>query len=124
MTPVDIVTQGVAAAGFAKVLVELVKMTSLVEKRNLFPVLALVFAEGCAFLLAAADPDTVFSRSVISITVLVGITATAGAIGITALQTKADRVNDRIDTALKLDPGATPKDVDKALAASDKKDAK
>lgn len=119
MDPADIVTQGAAAAGFAKILVELVKMTTLVASRNALPILAFIFSEGCAFLLAAASSDTVFNRQSIALTVLVGIGATAGAIAATALQTKADRVEERIDVALAMQPGSSKKDVEKEIAASD-----
>lgn len=113
----DIITQGAAAAGFAKILVELVKMTTLVASRNALPVLAFVFAEGCAFLLMATRDDVVFNRQTIAVTILIGIGATAGAIAATALQTKADKVNERIDTALSLPKNSTVQDVDKAIAA-------
>lgn len=119
MEPADIITQGAAAAGFAKILVEVVKMTTLVSNRNALPIVAFLFSEGCAFLLAATGSDFVFNRQSIAITVLVGIGATAGAIAATALQTKADRVDERLDTALDMKPGSTKKDVDKAIAASD-----
>lgn len=70
MDGTDIVTQGGAAAGFAKILVELVKMTTLVSNRNALPVLAFLFSEGCAFLLAATGSDFTFTRQSISVTVL------------------------------------------------------
>lgn len=114
----DIITQGAAAAGFAKVLVELVKMTTLVSARNLLPVLAFIFAEGCAFLLMATRDDAVFNRQTIAVTVLTGIGATAGAIAATALQTKADKVDERIDTALGLPPGSGKKDIEEAMKES------
>lgn len=115
----DIITQGAAAGAFAKVLVELVKMTSLVSNRNALPILAFVSSEVCAFLLAATGADFVFNRQSISLTILVGIGATAGAIAATALQTKADRVDERINVALTMQPGKTQKDVDKEISASD-----
>lgn len=117
MDGTDIVTQGGAAAGFAKILVELVKMTTLVSNRNVLPAVAFLLAEGCAFLLMAANSDSVFNRQTIAVTILIGIGATAGAIAATALQTKADKVNERIDTALSLPKNSTTEDVDKAIAA-------
>lgn len=111
----DIITQGAAAAGFAKVLVELVKMTTLVSARNLLPVLAFIFAEGCAFLLMAAQSDAVFNRQSIAVTVLTGIGATAGAIAATALQTRADKVEERVQAALDLPAGSDKKDVEQAM---------
>ena len=111
----DIITQGAAAAGFAKILVELVKMTTLVSSRNLLPILAFVFAEGCAFLLMATKSDAVFNRQVIAMTVLTGIGATAGAIAATALQSRADKVEERVQTALDLPAGSDKKDVDRVM---------
>jgi hypothetical protein len=117
----DIVTQGAAAAGFAKILVDLVKLSPLPTVSKALPVLAFIFSESCAFLLAATNPDTVFDRPTISVIVLVGIGATAGAIAITTTQTKADRVEERLDTALRLQPGSDKADVDSAIARSDAK---
>jgi hypothetical protein len=119
MDAADIITQGVAAAGFAKVLVELVKLSPIPAARSALPILAFFFSEGCAFLLAATKATTVFDRPTIAIVVLVGISATAGAIGLTALQSKADRVEERVETALELPSGSTKSDVDKAIVKSD-----
>lgn len=87
----QIITQGAAAAGFAKILVDLVKMSPLPSPASMLPPLAFVFSEGCAFLLAAAADTTVFNRQTIATVVLVGIGATAGAIGLTAAQNKANQ---------------------------------
>lgn len=121
MDAADIITQGAAAAGFAKILVDLVKLSPLPTISKALPVLAFLFSEGCAFLLAATKPETVFDRPTISVIVLVGIGATAGAIGLTIAQTKADRVGERLDVALDLPHGSTKTDVDKAIAKSDAK---
>lgn len=85
----DIITQGAAAAVFAKILVDLVKMSPVYSPPALLPILAFVFSEGCAFLLAGIDPSVVFDRSTIFATVLIGIGATAGAIGVTEAQKAA-----------------------------------
>lgn len=84
-----IITQGVAASAFAKILVDLVKMSPVYSPPALLPILAFVFSEGCAFLLAGIDPSVVFDRATIFATVLIGIGATAGAIGITEAQKAA-----------------------------------
>ena len=85
----EIVTQGAAAAGFAKVLVDIVKMSPIPSPSAVVPVLAFLFSEGCAFLLALAG-DTTFTKPAIALTLLVGIAATAGAMGITIAQEKAN----------------------------------
>ena len=87
----SIITQAAAAAGFSKILVDLVKMSPVYSPSALLPILAFIFSEGCAFLLAGTDPGVVFDRSTIFTTALVGIGATAGAIGITAAQNQANK---------------------------------
>lgn len=85
----DIITQGAAAAGFAKILVDLIKMSPVYSPPALLPILAFVFSEGAAFLLAGTDSSVVFDRSTIFTTILIGIGATAGAIGLTEAQKQA-----------------------------------
>lgn len=123
MDAADIITQGAAAAGFAKILVDLVKMSPLPIVSKVLPVLAFIFSEGCAFLLAGTNSAVVFDRPTIFITILVGIGATAGATALTLTQTKADRVEERLDTALEMKPGSSKADVDKEIAKSDAKKA-
>lgn len=89
----DIITQGAAAAVFAKILVDLIKMSPVYSPPAVLPILAFLFSEGCAFLLAGTDAGTVFNRSTIFRTVLIGIAATAGAIGITEAQKQAAKPN-------------------------------
>jgi hypothetical protein len=91
METVDIITQGAAAAGFAKVLVDLIKMSPIPSPSVVLPIFAFICAEGCAFLLAASDAATVFNRPTITLTILIGIAATAGAIGMTEAQKKASQ---------------------------------
>lgn len=90
MDAVDIVTQGAAAAGFAKVLVDLIKLSPIPSPSVVLPIFAFLCSEGCAFLLAASSATTVFNRPTITLTVLIGIAATAGAMGMTAAQNKAN----------------------------------
>lgn len=90
MEAVDIITQGAAAAGFAKILVDLIKLSPIPSPSVVLPIFAFICSEGCAFLLAASNAATVFNRPTITMTVLVGIAATAGAIGMTAAQNKAN----------------------------------
>ena len=91
MDAADIITQGAAAAGFAKILVDLVKMSPLPSPSAVLPVFAFFFSQGCAFLAVAAKDTAVFNRPTIAATILVGIAATAGAIGLTAAQNKANK---------------------------------
>lgn len=91
MDAADIITQGAAAAAFAKILVDLVKMSPIYSPPTVLPLLGLAFGEGAAFLLAASKPEITFTRSVIAITVLVGISAAAGAMGLTAAQNQANK---------------------------------
>jgi len=91
MDSVDIVTQGAAAAGFAKVLVDLIKLSPVPSPSVVLPVFAFICSEGCAFLLAASNAATVFNRPTITLTILIGIAATAGAIGMTEAQKRASQ---------------------------------
>lgn len=107
----DIVKDGATAAGFAKILVDLVKIMPVPSPSVILPVLAFAFAEGCAFLLFLAG-DSPTSRQSIAVTVLVGIAATGVAIAATQLQSKGDKVEERVDTALAAPAGTTKKQVD------------
>lgn len=115
MTASDVITQGAAAAGFAKILMEVVKLTFPNMRRNLIPLSAFGLSEVCAFLLVMATGTMVFDGQTIAVVVLMGVGATAGAIAITSAQTSADKVDQRIDTALNLQPGSTKADVDAAV---------
>lgn len=86
----DIITQGAAAAGFAKILVDLIKVSPIPSPSVIIPVFAFICSEGCAFLLFMANGGVLTSQS-IALTALLGIAATAGAIGITAAQKQADK---------------------------------
>jgi hypothetical protein len=86
----EVITQSVAVAGFAKILVDLVKMSPVYFSPNVLPILAFFFSQACAFLLAATNASVVFNRPTISLTILVGILATAGAIAITEAQKRAN----------------------------------
>jgi hypothetical protein len=57
--------------------------------------------------------DIEFNRSIIAGAVITGFVAWGLAIGATMAQTKGDKVNEKIDVALKMnDPNATKADVD------------
>lgn len=87
----EIITQGAATAGFAKILVDLVKMSPVYSPPAALPILAFVFSEACAFLLAGTSASVVFDRPTIFATILIGIGAAAGAMGITAAQNQANK---------------------------------
>lgn len=89
MNPAEVITSGAAAAIFAKVLTDVVKLSPLPSPAILLPFLALAFSELSAFLLAMANNAT-FDRPTVAITILVGIAATTGAMGATALQNKSN----------------------------------
>jgi len=110
MEALEIVKDGATAAGFAKILVDLVKVMPIPSPTVILPILAFIFAEACAFLLFLAG-DGVYSRQSVSITILVGIAAAATAIGATELQSRGDKVEEKIDAALAAKPGATRADV-------------
>jgi ABC-type Fe3+-siderophore transport system permease subunit len=90
MDATAIITQGAAASVFAKVLVDVVKVSPVPSPGIVLPVLAFIFSEGAAFLLLMASVEP-FTRQSVSLTVLVGIAATAGAMGTTALQNQANQ---------------------------------
>lgn len=117
MDALDIVKDGATAAGFAKILVDLVKIMPIPSPTIILPILAFVFAEACAFLLFLAG-NGAYSRQSVAITILVGIAAAATAIGATQLQTKADKVDEKLDVALAAKPGATRADVDKIVSGT------
>lgn len=112
MEAADIVIQGAAAAGFAKILVDLVKAIPLPSPAAVLPILAFVFSEACAFLLAGTSAETVFDRPTIFIVILVGIAATAGAMGATALQNKVNKTEERVDAALAAPAGTSKAESD------------
>lgn len=114
MDALEIVKDGATAAGFAKVLIDVIKMTPIPSPSTSLPILAFVASEVCAFLLFWAG-DAPMNRQSLAITVLVGIAATGGAVLASAFQTKADKVDERIDAALSLKPGSTVADVEKKV---------
>ena len=116
MTATEVITQGASAAVFAKVLVEVVKMTLPNMPRNFIPLWAFLLSEVSAFALAMTSEATVFNRATVAAVFLVGVGATATAIGISAAQNRADKVDERIETALQLQPGSTKSDVDEAVS--------
>jgi hypothetical protein len=106
--------QAAAGAGFiAKMVVDGVKMA--VDMPRWMPVLlAFVVAQGGEFLLLLSQNAT-FTNPTIASAVIIGIIAWGLAIGVTALQTKANKVEEKIDAARNLPKGATREDVENAV---------
>lgn len=87
----NLLVQAVAAAMFAKVLVDAVKTTPLRTRGWVLLALAFLFGQLSAFLLQFATVDNlVLTQKVVSSNVLVGILAAGSAIGITELQKAAE----------------------------------
>lgn len=106
--------QAAAAAAFlAKLVVDGIKIAADLPRWG--PVLfAFLAAQGAEFGLLMSQGAN-FTRATVSSAVITGFVAWGLAIGVTMAQTKGDKVNDRIDAALKLAPGSTTADVDKAV---------
>lgn len=83
-------------------------------------VLAFVAAQCAEFLLLTSQGAT-FNSQLISTAIIIGFFAWGIAIGVTALQTSADKVDKRIEAAKSLDPSATQSDVDKAVRKEEAK---
>jgi hypothetical protein len=89
MDTTNIVTESAAASLFAKMLVDILKVSPVPTPGWLLPILVVIFGEGCAFLLFLTSQDQL-NRQSMSATILVGILAAGSAIGITALQNKSN----------------------------------
>jgi len=85
----NILIQAVAAAMFAKVLVDMVKLTPLYTVGWVPVALALLFGEASAFLLAVAN-GTALTAQMAANCALVGVLAAGSAVGVTELQKKAE----------------------------------
>lgn len=106
--------QAAAGAGFiAKMTVDGVRMA--VDMPRWMPVLlAFIAAQGGEFLLLLSQ-NAVFTRQTIAQSAIIGLIAWAIAIGSTALQTKAAKVDEKIDAALQLPAGSSKADVEAAV---------
>lgn len=103
--------QAAAGAGFiAKMVVDGVRMA--VDMPRWMPVLlAFVAAQAGEFLLLLSQ-GAEFNRQSTAQALIVGLIAWAIAIGSTALQSKASRVEERVEAALAAPQGTTKKQVD------------
>lgn len=106
--------QAAAGAGFiAKMIVDGVRMA--VDMPRWMPVLlAFVAAQGGEFLLLLSQ-GAIFTRQSISQAVVIGLIAWGLTIGVTELQKKANRTEERIDTALAMPEGSSKDDLEKVM---------
>ena len=81
----DILTQGAATAGLAKVLVDLIRLSPIPSPSILLPIIALACSEMVAVLLLLANGGE-FNKQNVALVILVGLAAAAGAVGITEVQ--------------------------------------
>lgn len=122
MDAIGFVTDGATAGLIAKILVDVTKDLPKIRDipSSAKPLLAMGFSLACSLLLFMAGPDP-FTRQTVSGIVLVGLFATGTAILATLGQRKADNVEEKVQIALNLEPGSTPKDVEKVLKQEEKK---
>jgi hypothetical protein len=106
--------QAAAGAGFiAKMTVDGIRMA--VDMPRWMPILlAFVTAQAGEFLLLLSQ-NAEFTRSSIASAIVIGLIAWAIAIGSTALQTKAAKVDERIDAALAAPQGTTRTELEAAV---------
>lgn len=90
LSAAGIITQGAAAAGFAKILVDLIKMSPIPSPSVVLPIFAFLCSEMMAFLLFLAGGGALTTSS-IALNALVGVAATAGAIGMTETQKQSSK---------------------------------
>lgn len=106
--------QAAAGAGFiAKMVVDGVRMA--VDMPRWLPVLlAFIAAEGGEFLLLLSQ-GAAFTTQTTAQAIIIGLIAWAIAIGSTELQKRANRTEEKIDTALNMPKGSTRQDLENAV---------
>lgn len=106
--------QAAAGAGFiAKMIVDGIKMA--VDMPRWAPVLlAFIAAQGGEFLLLLSQGAT-FTQQTIAQAVTIGLIAWGLTIGVTELQKKANKTEERIDTALGMPAGSTKDDLNREM---------
>ena len=106
--------QAAAGAGFlSKMIVDGVRMA--VDMPRWMPVLlAFVAAQTGEFLLLLSQ-GAVFTRQSTATAVVIGIIAWGLTIGVTELQKKANRSEERVDTALGMPKGSSKDDLERAM---------
>lgn len=106
--------QAAAGAGFiAKMIVDGIRMA--IDLPRWAPILlAFVAAEGGEFLLLLSQGAT-FTQQTIAQAVTIGLIAWGLTIGVTELQKRASKTEERLDQALAMPAGSTKEDVEKAM---------
>lgn len=106
--------QAAAGAGFiSKMVVDGVRMA--VDMPRWMPVLlAFIAAEGGEFLLLLSQGAT-FTTQTTAQAIIIGLIAWAIAIGSTELQKRANRTEEKIDTALNMPKGSSRQDLETAV---------
>lgn len=106
--------QAAAGAGFiAKMIVDGIKMA--VDMPRWMPVLlAFIAAQAGEFLLLLSQ-GAVFNNQVIAQAVVIGLIAWGLTIGVTELQKKANKTEERLETALAMPEGSSKSDVEKVM---------
>lgn len=99
-----------------KVLVDIVKNAIPKIPSTVLPAVGLVVAFLTALVVLIAMKTTI-DMSVVAQCGIAAIGAQVAAMAATSLQTKADKVDERIDTALKADPGTTRTEIDAEVKA-------
>lgn len=106
--------QAAAGAGFiAKMIVDGVRMA--VDMPRWMPVLLAFFAAQVGEFLLLLSQDATFTRQTTARAAVIGLIAWGLTIGVTELQKKASRSEERVEAALQLPAGSTKKDVDNAV---------
>lgn len=100
-----------AAASYTIIIVAALKMAWPNAPSYLIVLSAFISGILLSFLLAIAQGDTLTTQ-LSAKCALAGISAAAGAIGIRATSNKADKIDERVQTALDLPKGSTPSDVE------------
>lgn len=106
--------QAAAGAGFiSKMIVDGVRLA--VDMPRWAPILlAFIAAQGGEFLLLASQGATLSSQTTAQ-AVTIGIIAWGLTIGVTELQKRASKTEERIDTALAMPEGSSKDDLEKAM---------
>lgn len=102
-----------SAALIAKMVVDGVRMA--VDMPRWAPILLAFVAAQVGEMLLLLSQNATFTTQSIASAAIIGLIAWGLAIGSTSLQTKAAKVDERIDTALQLPAGSTQRDVDAAM---------
>lgn len=106
--------QAAAGAGFiAKMVVDGVRMA--IDMPRWAPILLAFFAAQLGEFLLLLSQNATFTMQSIASATIIGLIAWGLAIGSTALQTKAAKVDEKIDTALSMPKGSTRADLETAV---------